>query len=60
MEAIRTIAEQVHEFGSFLYSYKADDRENVDVYRMDTATNAEIHHTGNHNVIRVTFIKSHK
>ena len=58
MTVLRTVAQQIYEFGSFLYTFTVDDKTIADVYRIDKSTNAQIYHTGNNEVNRVIFTKA--
>lgn len=59
MSALSTAAEQVHEFGSFLYTAQTLDFKALkDVYRLDSTTNAHIIRTRNGDLQEVRFVKN--
>ena len=57
MTALQTVAEQILEFGSFVYTYKEDSKTHTDVYKIDGNTMAQIKCDGMQRVIQVTFTK---
>lgn len=59
MSALSTAAEQVHEFGSFLYTAQTLDFKALkDVYRLDNTTNAHIIRTRNGDLQEVRFVRT--
>ena len=57
MTALQTVAEQILEFGTFVYTYKEDSTTHTDVYKIDGNTMAQIKCDGMQRVIQVTFTK---
>lgn len=55
MNQLKTVAQQVEEFGTYIRSYIANG-ENIDVYKIDTSTHAHICRDKNDNPKSVTFL----